>query len=70
MQTHDEDVTAIRALVARQFDAMCWSPQTAARWNDFKADFVPEASLYPAALESPARPIPPTLLARADEVIE
>jgi Domain of unknown function (DUF4440) len=51
MQTdeHLDDVQAIEALIARQFGSLSWTPETMADWNAFAADFIPEASLYPAA---------------------
>lgn len=50
---HDDDVHAIKALIARQFGSLSWGPETSADWQAFAADFLPEASLYPAA--RPAR---------------
>jgi hypothetical protein len=51
MQTdeHLDDVQAIEALIARQFGSLSWTPETMADWDAFAADFIPEASLYPAA---------------------
>lgn len=43
------DVRAIRALIARQFASLCWTPEGSADWEAFRADFHPEASLWPAA---------------------
>ena len=50
---HGDDVRAIEALIARQFASLGWGPDTPAGWDAFAADFLPEASLYPAA--RPAR---------------
>jgi len=50
---HEDDVRAIEALVARQFASLSWAPGTSADWAAFAADFLPDASLYPAA--RPAR---------------
>jgi hypothetical protein len=47
------DIDAIQALIARQFDSLCWAPGKQAAWEVFAADFHPDASLYPAA--RPAR---------------
>jgi surfactin synthase thioesterase subunit len=47
--THRDDVQAIEAVITRQFTSLCWTPETAADWDGFAADFFPEASLYPAA---------------------
>ena len=46
---HRDDVQAIKAVIARQFASLSWTPGTSADWNGFAADFFPEASLYPAA---------------------
>ena len=48
------DIEAIRPLIARQFNSMCWTPNNSADWKAFAADFAPWAALYPAA--RPARP--------------
>ena len=55
MQTddHEDDLRAIEALVARQFASLSWAPGESADWAAFAADFLPDASLYPAA--RPAR---------------
>ena len=47
------DIEAIRHLIARQFNSMCWTPNNSAAWKAFAADFAPRAALYPAA--RPAR---------------
>jgi hypothetical protein len=49
-----QDSAAIRHLIARQFNSMCWTPNNSADWMEFAADFGPGAALYPAA--RPARP--------------
>jgi Domain of unknown function (DUF4440) len=46
---HRDDVQAIEAVIARQFASLSWTPGTSADWDRFAADFLPEASLYPAA---------------------
>jgi ketosteroid isomerase-like protein len=46
---HGDDVQAIEAVIARQFASLSWTPETSADWDQFVADFFPEASLYPAA---------------------
>jgi hypothetical protein len=46
---HGDDVQAIEAVIARQFASLSWTPGTSADWDQFVADFFPEASLYPAA---------------------
>jgi hypothetical protein len=56
MNNHEleSDEVAIRALVGNHFEAMRWSPGEQADWATFAKDFVPGASLYPAA-----RPVQP-----------
>ena len=49
----EQDRQAIRALIARQFSSVNWTPNNPADWDAFSADFVPEALLYPSA--RPAR---------------
>ena len=44
-----EDERAIKALIGAHFEALRWSPGTAADWATFAADFLPDASLFPAA---------------------
>ena len=48
-----DDVRAIEALIGAHFDALRWSPGTRPDWARFAADFLPDASLFPAA--RPAR---------------
>ncbi len=49
--TGDENV--IRALIDAHFQGLKWTPTTRADWAKFGADFLPDASLFPAA--RPAR---------------
>jgi Domain of unknown function (DUF4440) len=51
---HSDDVHAIKAIIARQFGSLNWTPETSADWDAFSADFSPGASLYPAS--RPAKP--------------
>lgn len=44
-----DDTQAIRDLIANHFQGLRWSPGEPADWSTFSADFVPEASLFPAA---------------------
>jgi ketosteroid isomerase-like protein len=46
---HDDDVHAINQIISRQFASLSWAPGTSGDWQAFAADFVPDASLYPAA---------------------
>lgn len=52
----DED--AIRAIVARQFASLGWTPERPADWDGFVGDFRPDAMLWPSA-----RPAAPQSLA-------
>ena len=47
------DENAIRALIGAHFQGLKWTPTTQADWSTFAADFLPDASLFPAA--RPAR---------------
>ncbi len=47
------DEKAIRALIGAHFQGLKWTPTTQADWAKFTADFLPDASLFPAA--RPAR---------------
>jgi hypothetical protein len=47
------DVSAIRAIIDRQFRSLCWSEGREADWSAFASDFHSTATLYPAA--RPAR---------------
>ena len=47
------DDIAIRAVIGAHFQGLTWTPTTRADWAKFSADFLPDASLFPAA--RPAR---------------
>ena len=47
--SHQDDVQAIEAIIARQFACLTWTRGKPADWNAFAADFLPGATLYPAA---------------------
>ena len=51
------DEAAIRALIGGHFEGMKWSPDQQADWSSFATDFLPGATLYPAA-----RPVEPKSL--------
>ncbi len=51
----DDDETAIRALIGAHFESLTWAPTTGADWDTFAADFLPDASLFPAARPAQAR---------------
>jgi hypothetical protein len=57
-----DDREAIKTIIARQFGSLNWSPTTPANWGAFVGDFLPGATLYPAA--RPANPQKP------DEFVE
>ena len=43
------DENAIRALIGAHFQGLKWTPTTGADWATFESDFLPDASLFPAA---------------------
>jgi hypothetical protein len=45
----EEDVLAIKNLIGAHFRGLRWSPGTRPDWATFAADFLPDASLFPAA---------------------
>jgi hypothetical protein len=45
----NHDVQAIRTLIEAHFRGLQWTPNTRADWPAFAADFLPDASLFPAA---------------------
>lgn len=47
------DTRAIRTLIAAHFQGLRWAPGTSPDWEAFASDFLPDASLFPAA--RPAR---------------
>jgi hypothetical protein len=54
MDDQERDRQAIEALISRQFASLSWSRGSAGDWATFAADFLPSATLYPAA-----RPVSP-----------
>lgn len=44
-----DDEVAIKAIVARQFASLCWTPTKEGNWSRFADDFLPGAVLYPSA---------------------
>jgi len=51
--TSDED--AIRALIGAHFEGLKWTPTTQPDWETFSADFLSDASLFPAARPAQAK---------------
>lgn len=45
----NDDVRAIKTLIGTHFQGLRWTPTTAPDWAAFTADFLPDASLFPAA---------------------
>ncbi len=45
----NDDVRAIETLIGAHFQGLHWTPTTRADWTTFAADFLPDASLFPAA---------------------
>src|SRR3989337_116710 len=45
----DDDVRAIKSLIGAHFRGLRWTPDTRPDWSTFSADFLPDASLFPAA---------------------
>ncbi len=45
----NDDVRAIETLIGAHFNELRWTPATRADWAAFAADFLPDASLFPAA---------------------
>lgn len=45
----NDDARAIRTLIGAHFRGLRWSPTTRPDWGAFTADFLPDASLFPAA---------------------
>jgi hypothetical protein len=43
------DIEAIKAIITRQLASASWASGKSADWNAFAADFLPGATLYPAA---------------------
>lgn len=48
-EQHAADVEAIEEIIARQFNSLSWQPGSTADWESFLADFLVDATLYPAA---------------------
>jgi len=47
--SESEDTRAIRALIGAHFQGLRWTSNTSADWDVFISDFLPDASLFPAA---------------------
>ena len=54
-RNYASDEEAIRARIGAHFDGMKWSPTTKPDWSKFAADFLPDASLFPAARPAQAK---------------
>ena len=51
------DIRAIAAVIARQFGAMNWSPDSPPDWDAFAVDFFPDAALFPASRPATLRTV-------------
>ena len=60
------DEKEIRALIGAHFQGLKWTPNTRADWPKFRADFLPDASLYPAARPAQSKTLTPDLFGRLD----
>ncbi|HWK98002.1 MAG TPA: DUF4440 domain-containing protein [Pseudolabrys sp.] len=58
-----DDEAEIRRIIERQFASLCWTPAASADWAAFAGDFMPGATLYPAARPLQAQ-TPDAFLAR------
>ena len=65
----DDDVRAIEALIGAHFDALRWEPGARPDWAKFAADFLPDASLFPAARPARRRTLE-AFIARMDGVAQ
>lgn len=52
MESNEDDIKAIRAVVVRQFKSLSWQLGSSGDWDAFASDFFPGALLYPAARPS------------------
>ncbi len=58
IQNHQHDAEAVRQVVARQFARLSWNEDRSADWDGFSADFLPGATLFPAARPVAGRTVP------------
>jgi hypothetical protein len=54
----EDEVLAIRAIIARQFASLRWTRGTSADWAAFASDFFPNATLFPAARPAASQTVP------------
>lgn len=47
--TSESDEEEIRGLIKKHFEGMRWTPDTSPDWDRFSRDFLPGATLFPAA---------------------
>ncbi len=55
---HEDDVQAIKAVIARQLASLSWTAGQPGDWAGFAADFLPDATLYPAARPATSQSVP------------
>lgn len=65
--TNDENVRAIQRLIGEHFDALRWQAGGRADWERFSADFIAEASLFPARRPVARQPLE-AFIARMDSL--
>lgn len=51
------EIRSIKALIGRQFSSLTWDQETSADWDTFISDFLPSATLYPAARPAMAQTV-------------
>ena len=55
---HEQDLEAIRHLIARQFASVTWTEEREADWSAFAADFLADAPIFSASRPVEARSVP------------
>jgi Domain of unknown function (DUF4440) len=58
MSNQEHDRQAIETLILRQFASLSWSSGSTGDWATFAADFLPNATLYPAARPASPQTVP------------
>jgi hypothetical protein len=53
----EDDLAAIRAVLARQFRALQWEPGRPADWNEFRSTFFADTTFVPAARPAQRRSV-------------
>jgi hypothetical protein len=58
MTAQDKDISAIEAIILRQFESLSWTAGAQADWEGFAADFSEHAALWPAARPAAPQTVP------------